>query len=381
MELPQILQPSGLKSQIVVFFTSLLIAGMAFCFGSPCTGQTRLQFYGAENCALDRSVYETTTTVSPVTCARNCHADVRCMSLNYYWPNRMCELSTTTRSQETSRFTERQGSVYFDSDEETQRFSVPSLTSALSTPMINEEAPDTITNTTPAFPTPEVEVDPIPNEPTEPPPTPTENPTIGCKRQGVNTVYPSGTGPGIQVDCELIYGKYWMVIQRRQDGSVDFYRNWTEYREGFGNLSGEYWLGNDNIRQLTESQGPWMLHIDLADWHGQHRHVRYNDFSVQGEEYTMHLGNFATRNDFDIENSLAHENGRSFSTWDHDNDGLDSRTCAVDNHGGWWYDGCVLANLNGFYFQEETVDDHAITWFSWRGLYSLKQCSMKICLG
>jgi len=33
------------------------------------------------------------------------------------------------------------------------------------------------------------------------------------------------------------------VFQRRKDGSEDFYRDWADYRIGFGNLTGELWIG------------------------------------------------------------------------------------------------------------------------------------------
>lgn len=50
----------------------------------------------------------------------------------------------------------------------------------------------------------------------------------------------------------------WTVIQRRTDGSVDFYRDWNDYKAGFGDVEGEFWLGNDHIYQLT-NQGEFQL--------------------------------------------------------------------------------------------------------------------------
>jgi hypothetical protein len=33
------------------------------------------------------------------------------------------------------------------------------------------------------------------------------------------------------------------MIQRRMNGPVDFYRGWTEYKRGFGDVNLEFWIG------------------------------------------------------------------------------------------------------------------------------------------
>ncbi|OPL32833.1 angiopoietin-related 7-like protein, partial [Mytilus galloprovincialis] len=38
----------------------------------------------------------------------------------------------------------------------------------------------------------------------------------------------------------------WTVIQRHVDFIVNFTRTWNEYKEGFGNVSGEHWLNRKN---------------------------------------------------------------------------------------------------------------------------------------
>ena len=81
-------------------------------------------------------------------------------------------------------------------------------------------------------------------------------------------------------------GGGWLVFQKRLDGSVDFYRGWAEYKRGFGSLTGEFWLGLDNIHRLT-SGGNYKLRVDLEDFAGNNYYAEYDLFIVasEGEKY------------------------------------------------------------------------------------------------
>ena len=81
------------------------------------------------------------------------------------------------------------------------------------------------------------------------------------------------------------------VFQRRQDGSVDFDRDWESYRLGFGNISGEFWLGNDNLHRLT-AKGETELRIDITDYDGKETYIVHESFSVASESslYKLWVG-------------------------------------------------------------------------------------------
>ena len=105
-------------------------------------------------------------------------------------------------------------------------------------------------------------------------------PLLKCSTtDGVYLVYPDNRGP-IPVLCDMTTeGGRWTVFQRRMDGSVDFYLGWEDYRVGFGNLSGEFWLGNDNLHRLT-ANATMMLRVDLEDYDGVRKYAEYTTFSV-----------------------------------------------------------------------------------------------------
>ena len=88
-------------------------------------------------------------------------------------------------------------------------------------------------------------------------------------------------------------GGGWTVFQKRLDGSVDFYRGWDDYKRGFGNLNGEFWLGLDKIHRLTKQRS--RIGVDLEDTTGKTAYAEYDFFGVASEnsKYKLSLGTYS----------------------------------------------------------------------------------------
>ncbi len=178
-----------------------------------------------------------------------------------------------------------------------------------------------------------------------------------------------------------LFFTFYFIIQRRQNGAVDFYRGWQEYKAGFGDLSGEFWLGLEKIYALTQRKS-YMLRVDLQDWNDKWYFAEYNQFHIESEEdnYRLHVSGYhGTAGD-----SLEYHEGMAFSTMDRNND-ANTGICATWCHGAWWYRDCFHSNLNGRYYNvgsyvTNTGWGDGVVWRHIQGtnFYSLKAVVMKI---
>ncbi|XP_034473410.1 ficolin-2-like [Drosophila innubila] len=193
---------------------------------------------------------------------------------------------------------------------------------------------------------------------------------------GIEIHIPEISSQPLKVVCDAeTEGEGWIIILRRMDGSVDFYRNWAEYKEGFGDLNGEFFLGLDKIHALTTDRNHELL-VVLEDHEEIGAFEMYDSFAIgdEDQQYILHtLGN-ATGSAGD---SLSEHRGMKFTTKDRDNDSQKDGNCAVDFTGAWWFHDCHDSNLAGKYDVEGW--EYGVYWntYSDRG-NSLKTAVMMI---
>ncbi|KAI8489936.1 Angiopoietin 4 [Branchiostoma belcheri] len=233
--------------------------------------------------------------------------------------------------------------------------------------------------------------------PEEPPPPSSRDPNRadcaalykrgGQRRSGVYRIHPAGVSDSFEVYCDMeTDGGGWTLIQRRIDGSVAFNRGWAEYKAGFGQASTSYWLGNDKIHHLTNSQGDYSLRIDLTSWEGESRYAKYESFKIadESDNYRLSQRGYSGNAGDTMTIGLLYGNDRQqFSTIDRDNDANRIKNCARDfGQGGWWYGSCSHTDLNGEYLGSCGIYcayGKGVYWSKWKGWeYSLKETAMKI---
>ncbi|KAH8277684.1 hypothetical protein KR018_003544 [Drosophila ironensis] len=194
---------------------------------------------------------------------------------------------------------------------------------------------------------------------------------------GIHLIHLPGFLPFL-VPCEGLTaaGPGWTAIQRRIDGSVDFYRNWDAYSKGFGKLNGEFFIGLEKLHRITNSQ-PHELYISFKRFGGEWSYAHYEDFLIGSSEegYALKLLGHYHGNASD---ALRTHDKMKFSTFDRDNDVFTHINCAEYHHGAWWYDFCSRSNLNGKYFKDEVDNAQSIYWEPWYSFRSLKSVQMLV---
>lgn len=193
----------------------------------------------------------------------------------------------------------------------------------------------------------------------------------GERQSGLFQIQPQGSPPFL-VNCKMTSDGGWTVIQRRQDGSVDFDRPWEAYKTGFGDPHGEFWLGLEKVHSIMGDRGS-RLAVQLQDWDG----------NAESLQFPVHLGGEDTAYSLQLTAPVASKLGATavtpsglslpFSTWDQDHDLRGDLNCAKSLSGGWWFGTCSHSNLNGQYFhsipRQRQQRKKGIFWKTWRGRY------------
>ena len=165
------------------------------------------------------------------------------------------------------------------------------------------------------------------------------------------------------VYCDMVTdNKAWIVIQRHISNETSFDRVWEDYKFGFGDLKGNFWLGLEKMHKLTNTPQT-ILRFDLKHSDGSRGYAEYDNFKVadESQNYMLSLGAY----DGNIGDSMRLNEGKPFTTKDRDNDEHQEGNCAKKYRSGWWHFRCFAANVNGLYPEGE-LDPSYMSWQAWK---------------
>ncbi|XP_050513140.1 microfibril-associated glycoprotein 4-like [Diabrotica virgifera virgifera] len=187
-------------------------------------------------------------------------------------------------------------------------------------------------------------------------------------KTGIYTIKPRTSKKPFSVLCDMeTKGGGWTYIQKRFDGSQEFYLGYKDYKFGFGDLNGEFWIGLENIHHMTGSEINELL-IELTDRDKKTAYAQFKTFGI-GPEKDGYILNVLTGYSGDAGDALSPHLNSKFSTFDVDQD-ENPGNCAVIHEGAWWYKSCHTSNLNGKHINVNlpaTYNYHGVNWNGFRG--------------
>ena len=136
------------------------------------------------------------------------------------------------------------------------------------------------------------------------------------------------------------------VIQQRTDDDFEFHKNWTEYKEGFGNESTSFWLGLDAISNLTAEHHVVVLEYEVMINANASEIAVVFGVHVSSEYYNYTMAYRRVCAESTLTNGSLMLNDRTpFSTYDVDNDAMADVNCA-DLYGPWWFTDCTNSSTD-----------------------------------
>ncbi|CAH1792728.1 unnamed protein product [Owenia fusiformis] len=213
----------------------------------------------------------------------------------------------------------------------------------------------------------------------------------GERKSGINDIHPLG-GSSFKAKCE----ENWLMVAHRFDGSVDFYRTWAEYKTGFGDPSGEYFIGLNNLLSLFTGDRNYVLRLEFTTWDGRSETAEYYVFrlGLTQRETAIRLEDFRGSGK-DVMSSSHHYHysqgqvdDNPFSTWDNEYEYAMTNCSALRRGAWWWYrpergseiynergvdmedqDYCGFTNPFGRYMNESKCDIEygCMSWLGWPG--------------
>ena len=166
------------------------------------------------------------------------------------------------------------------------------------------------------------------------------------------------------------------MFQRRASMEEDFHRDWNAYKQGFGDVEKDFWLGNEYLHRLTKEKRELVFELHSVPDEDT-AFVLHKTFQVSDEDdgYRLHVADYE---ESPAGNCIQNNNGQKFTARDRDNDESSENNCALIMAFGWWFGDCSPAcRVNGKPL-DSAQNKQKMKYKTWTDKISLQKAEMKL---